>query len=139
MSGHVLVKTSLSNKFSRTHMQWAPLLYTHCSPLTRTPSFSSTDETAPYPIVTYLGMDGDVVFTKIQNLSKQDCELRFVYVDPDGNEEAEDLETVKPECSMETVCPRSYDGGDRPDAWLLKNKKNQTVLKVAFQIEVLPS
>jgi hypothetical protein len=40
---------------------------------------------------------------------------------------------------METECPRSYDGGDRPDAWLLKNKKNQTVFKVAFQIEVLPS
>ena len=45
-------------RIMRLHMQWAPLLYTHCSPLTRTPSFSSADD--PMTRCGALGLRGEV-------------------------------------------------------------------------------
>ena len=43
---HTHTHTSAHIRIMRMDMQWAPLLYTHCSPrrLTRTPSFSSADD-----------------------------------------------------------------------------------------------
>ena len=45
---YIAVEYTHTHKRIQTHMrmdmQWAPLLYTHCSPLTRTPSFSSADD-----------------------------------------------------------------------------------------------
>ena len=41
---HTHTHSSAHIRIMRLHMQWAPLLYTHCSPLTRTPSFSSADD-----------------------------------------------------------------------------------------------
>ena len=45
-------------RIMRLHMQWAPLLYTHCSPLTRTPSFSSADD--PMTRCGALGLRGEM-------------------------------------------------------------------------------
>jgi len=42
----------------RMDMQWAPLLFTHCSPLTRTPSFSSADD--PMTRCGALGLRGEM-------------------------------------------------------------------------------
>ncbi len=42
----------------RLDMQWAPPLYTHCAPLTRTPSFSSADD--PMTRCGALGLRGEM-------------------------------------------------------------------------------
>ena len=57
---HTHTHSSAHMRIMRMDMQWAPLLYTHCSPprLTRTPSFSSADD--PMTRCGALGLRGEV-------------------------------------------------------------------------------
>ena len=55
---HTHTCSSAHIRIMRLHMQWAPLLYTHCSPLTRTPSFSSADD--PMTRCGGLGLRGEM-------------------------------------------------------------------------------
>ena len=57
---HTHTHSSAHMRIMRMDMQWAPLLYTHCSPprLTHTPSFSSADD--PMTRCGALGLRGDV-------------------------------------------------------------------------------
>ena len=55
---HTHTCSSAHIRIMRLHMQWAPLLYTHCSPLTRTPSFSSADD--PMTRCGALGLRGEM-------------------------------------------------------------------------------
>ena len=57
---HTHTHSSAHMRIMRMDMQWAPLLYTHCSPprLTHTPSFSSADD--PMTRCGALGLRGEV-------------------------------------------------------------------------------
>ena len=57
---HTHTHSSAHMRIMRMDMQWAPLLYTHCSPprLTRTPSFSSADD--PMTRCGALGLRGEM-------------------------------------------------------------------------------
>ena len=57
---HTHTQSSAHIRIMRMDMQWAPLLYTHCSPprLTRTPSLSSADD--PMTRCGALGLRGEV-------------------------------------------------------------------------------
>ena len=55
---HTHTHSSAHIRIMRMDMQWAPLLYTHSSPLTRTPSFSSADD--PMTRCRRLGLRGEM-------------------------------------------------------------------------------
>jgi hypothetical protein len=55
---HTHTHSSAHIRITRMDMQWAPLLYTHCSPLTRTPSLSSADD--PMTRCGALGLRGEM-------------------------------------------------------------------------------
>jgi hypothetical protein len=58
VSAHTHTQSSAHIRIMRMDMQWAPLVYTHCSPLTRTPSFSSADD--PMTRCGGLGLRGEM-------------------------------------------------------------------------------
>ena len=78
---------------------------------------------------------GQLIRVTIKNLSKQAMTFLPVYVSDTGDEEPEDMVTLKPRGEYELPFPLQKDEDEGEDAWAIKDEQGKTKLKLRFVVE----
>jgi len=85
--------------------------------------------------LTYEADAGQHLKVYIQNKSNDALKFRPVYRPSVGDEEPEDLQDLKFDEQYELPYPLQKDAGEAPDAWLLKDSDDNTVLTLNFTVK----
>jgi len=85
--------------------------------------------------LTYAADAGQLLKVNIKNQSQDALQFRPVYRPSVGDEEPEDLQDLKFDEQYELPYPLQKDAGEAPDAWLLKDSDDNTVLTLNFTVK----
>ena len=85
--------------------------------------------------LTYEADAGLLLKVTIQNKSKKNLKFCPVYRTSNGDEEQEDVLDLKCDEVYQLPYPLQKDAGEDPDAWLLKDSEDKTVLTLIFTVK----